>query len=49
MMDEYPVNFRNVSNEGKTYFQGEIQGEKRSKLSFLFDDSLFIQGNVANR
>ena len=42
MMDENPVNFRNVSNEGKTYFREKFKGKKRSKLSFLFDDSLFI-------
>ena len=36
MMDENPVNFRNVSNEGKTYFQGEIQGEKEVKVIISF-------------
>ena len=36
-MDDNPVNFRNVSNEGKkTYFQGEIQVEKEVKVIISF-------------
>ena len=35
-MDENPVNFRNVSNEGKTHFQGEIQGGKEVVIIISF-------------
>lgn len=42
-MDENPVNFKNVSNEGKTYFHGEIQGKKEVKviISFLMIHCLY--------
>ena len=33
--------------KGKRIFREKFKWKKRSKLSFLFDDSLFIQGNVS--
>ena len=35
-MDDNPVNFRNVSNEGKTYFQGEKFKGKRGQSYHFF-------------
>lgn len=49
-MDENPVNFRNVSNEEKTYFHGEIQGKKEVKviISFLMIHCLYKSTQIDN-
>ena len=49
-MDENPVNFRNVSNEEKTYFHGEIQGKKEVKviISFLMIHCLYKSTQIPN-
>ena len=50
-MDENPVNFKNVSNEGKTYFHhGEIQGKKEVKviISFLMIHCLYKSTQIDN-